>query len=122
MTRKSGARPVSSARPKSLSSPSTGAVPMSTDTIYLDHAATTPVDPRVIESMVPYLSERFGNPSSIYQLGQESRAALDRSRAALARILGCLPAELIFTGGATESDNLALSGVAWARRLADPSG
>jgi cysteine desulfurase len=76
----------------------------------------------VLAAMMPYFSEHFGNPSSIYQLGQDGRAALDRSRATIARILRCQPAEILFTGGATESDNLALSGVAWFRRLADPSG
>ncbi len=93
-----------------------------TDTIYLDHAATTPVDPAVMEAMLPYFTERFGNPSSIYQLGQESRVALDRSRAAIADVLGCRPSEIVFTSGATEADNLALSGVAWHRRLAVPAG
>ncbi len=87
------------------------------DTIYLDHAATTPVDPEVLAVMLPYFTERFGNPSSIYRLGQEGRAALDRARAAVARVLGCQPAEIVFTSGATESDNLALKGVAWHRRL-----
>lgn len=95
---------------------------MIADTIYLDHAATTPVDPRVYDAMAPYLRERFGNPSSIYQLGQESHAALGRARASIARVLHCQPAEIVFTGGATESDNLALAGGAWQRRLADPSG
>ncbi|MDF3040316.1 MAG: aminotransferase, class, partial [Thermomicrobiales bacterium] len=90
------------------------------DTIYLDHAATTPLDPEVLAAMLPYFSERYGNPSSIYQLGQESRAAIDEARAACARVLGCEPAEIIFTGGATESNNLALRGVAWQARLAFP--
>jgi cysteine desulfurase len=93
-------------------------------TIYLDHAATTPVDAEVLATMLPYYSERFGNPSSIYQLGQESRAALDRARGTVAQVLGCDPGEILFTSGATESDNLALRGVAWAaqlRRTADAS-
>lgn len=88
------------------------------DTIYLDHAATTPLDPAVLEAMAPYFTEYFGNPSSIYQLGQESRAAIDHARIAAANVLGCDPGEIIFTSGATESDNLALRGVAWAARLA----
>src|SRR5688572_11175317 len=88
------------------------------DTIYLDHAATTPLDPDVLTVMLPYFTERYGNPSSIYQLGQESRAAIDRARTACARVLACEPGEIIFTGGATESNNLALRGVAWAARLA----
>jgi cysteine desulfurase len=90
------------------------------DTIYLDHAATTPLDPDVLTAMLPYFTERYGNPSSIYQLGQESRAALDQARAACARVLSCEPGEIIFTSGATESDNLALRGVAWGTRLALP--
>jgi cysteine desulfurase len=95
---------------------------MTDDIIYLDHAATTPVDSRVVEAMLPYFAERFGNPSSIYQPGQDGRAAMDRARASVARVLGCQPAEILFTGGATESDNLALSGVAWQRRLGNPNG
>ena len=90
---------------------------MSSDVIYLDHAATTPVDPRVVDAMLPYLNSRFGNPSSIYQLGQESRAALDRARGTIAAVLGAQPAEIVFTSGATESNNLALSGVAWQHQL-----
>lgn len=95
---------------------------MTDETIYLDHAATTPVDRRVLEAMLPYFTERFGNPSSIYQIGQEGRAALDRARSSVARALGCQPGEILFTGGATESDNLALTGVAWQRRLTCPDG
>ena len=79
------------------------------DTIYLDHAATTPLDPDVLAAMLPYFTERYGNPSSIYRLGQESRAAIDQARASCARVLGCEPGEIIFTSGATESDNLALA-------------
>ena len=90
------------------------------DTIYLDHAATTPLDPEVLSAMLPYFTERFGNPSSIYQLGQESRAAIDQARGACVRVLGCEPGEIIFTSGATESDNLALRGVAWGARLTLP--
>jgi cysteine desulfurase len=90
------------------------------DTIYLDHAATTPLDPEVLAAMLPYFTDRYGNPSSIYQLGQESRAAIDQARSACARVLACEPGEIIFTGGATESNNLALRGVAWGARLALP--
>jgi cysteine desulfurase len=90
----------------------------SDDLIYLDHAATTPVDPAVLEAMLPYFSERYGNPSSMYGLGQASRAALDQARLRCARVLGCDPGEIVFTSGATESDNLALRGVAWAARIA----
>ena len=92
------------------------------DSIYLDHAATTPLDPDVFEAMLPYFRRRYGNPSSIYQLGQEARAALDDARRQAARVLGCQASEIVFTSGATESDNLALRGVAWARRLAHPVG
>lgn len=90
------------------------------DTIYLDHAATTPVHPAVLDAMLPYFTEHFGNPSSIYQLGQDGRATLDRARATVARTLGCQPSEILFTSGATESDNQALSGIAWHRRLQNP--
>ena len=92
------------------------------DTIYFDHAATTPTDPEVVAAMLPYFTERFGNPSSVYALGQEARAALDRARVAVAGILGCQPSELLFTSGATEADNLALAGVAWQARLAATDG
>lgn len=88
------------------------------ETIYLDHAATTPVDPAVLEAMLPYFSQRFGNPSSIYQLGQDARAGVDLARMRVARVLGCEPGEVLFTSGATESDNLAVRGVAWAARAA----
>lgn len=81
--------------------------------IYLDHAATTPVDARVLEAMLPYFSERFGNPSSIYAAGREARAALDQARARLARLLNCQAREIVFTSGGTESDNLAIKGVAF---------
>ncbi len=82
--------------------------------IYLDHAATTPVDPRVVEAMLPYFSQHYGNASSIYALGREAHKALDEAREKIAAILGCRPTELIFTGGGSESDNLAIKGVAQA--------
>lgn len=91
-------------------------------TIYLDHAATTPVDPGVVDVFLPYFSGAFGNPSSIYQVGQEARAGLDHARQTVASILNCRASEVIFTSGATESNNLALKGVAWAARLATPGG
>src|SRR6476620_11590433 len=96
--------------------------PSDSTTIYLDHAATTPVDSAVVHAMLPYLTKHFGNPSSIYQVGQDGRVGLDRARASLARVLACHPSEIVFTSGATESDNLALSGIAWQARLRDPSG
>jgi len=90
--------------------------------IYLDHAATTPVDPDVFRAMAPYFTAGFGNPSSIYQVGQAARSALDDARAKISRVLGCHPSEIVFTSGATESNNLALKGVAWAARLRSPDG
>jgi cysteine desulfurase len=89
---------------------------VSTD-IYLDHAATTPVAPEVFEAMQPYLTDRFGNPSSIYAAGREARAGLDRARGMLANVLNCQAREIVFTSGGTEADNLALKGVAWHHRL-----
>lgn len=91
--------------------------PSEPTTIYLDHAATTPVDPAVIASMLPFWATGWGNPSSLYTAGREARTALDSSRAAVARILGCAPNELVFTGGGTEGDNLALRGVIEAARV-----
>ena len=85
--------------------------------IYLDHAATTPVDSRVIEAMLPYFTQRYGNPSSIYAAGRDARAALDHARARIARLLNCQAREIVFTSGGTESDNLAIKGVAWWHRL-----
>ncbi len=84
--------------------------------IYLDHAATTPVDPRVVERMLPYFTERFGNPSSIYGLGRTSLAAIDDAHVTVARTLGCRPTEIVFTGGGSEADNLAIKGAAYAKR------
>ncbi len=84
--------------------------------IYLDHAATTAVDPRVVEAMLPYWTERYGNPSSIYRVGREAHHAMDQARQTVADILCCSPNEVIFTSCGTESDNLALRGVAFERR------
>lgn len=83
--------------------------------IYLDHAATTPVDPRVLEAMLPYFGERFGNPSSPHTEGQQARQALEQARATIAAVLNAAPDEIVFTSGGTESDNLALRGVALAQ-------
>lgn len=82
--------------------------------VYMDHAATTPVNPRVLEAMLPYFSEKYGNPSSIYATAQEARKAVDDARATVAEILGCRTGEVVFTGGGTESDNAALKGAAFA--------
>ena len=78
--------------------------------IYMDHAGTTPLDPKVLEAMMPYFSQRFGNPSSIHTLGQEARRALDESREQVAEVLGCRVSEVVFTSGGTESDNAAIKG------------
>lgn len=90
------------------------------EAVYLDHAATTPVDPAVVQVMMPFFSQAFGNPSSIYQSGQEGHAALDRARSQVANVLGCRSSEIIFTSGATESIGLALRGVAWAAKHRNP--
>jgi cysteine desulfurase len=87
---------------------------------YLDYAATTPVDPRVAAAMQPYLSERFGNAGSVHQFGQVARAAVDEARAALARLIGAEPSEIVFTSGATEANNTAILGAVWASRHATP--
>jgi len=84
--------------------------------IYLDHAATTPPDPRVLEAMWPIYSSTWGNPSSIYLEGQEAHHALDAARVTCAQLLGASPKEIIFTGGGTESDNAAIRGAAFAQR------
>ena len=77
--------------------------------IYFDNAATTSLDPQVLEAMMPYLTERFGNPSSIYSYGRESRLAIESSRKSVAKILNAHPAEIFFTSGGTESSNTAIS-------------
>lgn len=76
--------------------------------IYLDNAATTPIDPRVIEAMMPYLSDHFGNPSSSHSFGRKAKTAIETARRTIARHLNCTPAEICFTSGGTEADNLAL--------------
>jgi cysteine desulfurase len=80
--------------------------------IYLDHAATTPLDPEVLDAMLPFFGEVYGNPSSIYTPGRKARAALDDARDTVASVLGCESRELIFTSGGSEADNLAVRGVA----------
>lgn len=91
-------------------------MPLADGTIYLDHAATTPVRPEVLEAMLPYFSEDFGNPSSIYALGRRSHQALEEAHQMVAGVLNCRPTEVIFTGGGSEADNLAIKGVATAAR------
>jgi cysteine desulfurase len=82
--------------------------------IYMDHAATTPVHPQVVEAMLPFFSQRFGNPSSVYTLAQDARQAVEEARKTVADILGCSEREVIFTSGGTESDNAAIKGAAYA--------
>jgi len=82
--------------------------------IYMDHAATTPLRREALEAMLPYFSESFGNPSSLYTLAQESRKAVDDARESVSAVLGCRSSEVVFTSGGTESDNTALKGVAFA--------
>lgn len=84
--------------------------------VYLDHAATTPVDPAVIDAMMPYLMNNYGNPSSIYEIGRESKEAIDDAREKVADLIGARPEEIIFTSGGTESDNFAIKGIAYANR------
>lgn len=82
--------------------------------VYLDYAATAPTDPEVLAAMQPYFFEKFGNPASIHQFGQEAKKAMEDSRALLAEFLGAQPQEIIFTSGGTESNNFAIKGVAYA--------
>ncbi len=89
---------------------------MTSRRIYLDHAATTPVDPRVVEAMIPYFTEKYGNPSGVHALAQEAQRALEEARARIAAVLGCRPSEVVFTSGGSESDNAAIRGVARACR------
>ena len=84
--------------------------------IYLDHAATTPVRPEVVEAMLPYWTAAAGNPSSVYAWGRAARRAVDDAREATAALLGARPQEVLFTSGGTESDNAAIKGVAFAAR------
>ena len=82
--------------------------------IYLDHTATTPLDPRVLRAMEPYFSEVFGNASSVHAFGREAKQALERARGTIAGIIGAEPGEVFFTSGGTEADNLAIRGIASA--------
>src|SRR2546425_10174240 len=86
--------------------------------IYLDNAATTPIDPRVVGAMMPYLTDKWGNASSIHFFGQEARAAVDKARHQVAALINARPNEVIFTSGGTEANNLAIRGLVEARVLA----
>lgn len=85
-------------------------------TIYMDHSATTATDPAVVEAMLPWFSRQYGNPSSLYHLARESRAAIEEARGKVAKAIGAKPEEIYFTSGGTESDNWALKGTAFALR------
>ncbi len=85
-------------------------------TVYLDYASTTPVDPQVVASMLPFFSQKFGNPSSFHHKGMEAKNAVDDARSRIASLLGCSPHELFFTSGGTESINFALKGIAFAHK------
>jgi cysteine desulfurase len=88
--------------------------------VYLDHAATTPMLPEVLAAMTPYFTTEPGNPSSLHASGRRARRAVEEAREAIALALGARPSEVIFTAGGTESDNLAVKGLYWARQGADP--
>src|SRR5687767_1148531 len=83
---------------------------------YFDHNATTPVAPRVLEAMTPFFSDEYGNASSIHRFGQRGRAAAEKARGQLASLIHCQPNEIVFTGGGTESDNLAVLGAVRASK------
>lgn len=88
--------------------------------IYLDNSATTPVAPEVVEAMLPFLTSKFGNASSIHFFGQETKAAVDRARHQVAALINARPNEIVFTSGGTESNNLAIRGLIQAQRLTQP--
>ena len=85
--------------------------------VYLDHSATTPIDSRVVDAMMPYLTEKFGNASSIHQFGQEARAAVDKARRQIASLISARSNEIVFTSGGTEANNLAIRGVCEAAQV-----
>ncbi len=85
-------------------------------TVYLDHSATTPTDPRVVEAMLPYFSEVYGNSSSVHSFGRKAEQAIEDARESIARILNCQPSEIAFTSGGSEGANMAVRGAAWAGR------
>ncbi|MBO0845797.1 MAG: cysteine desulfurase [Nocardioides sp.] len=91
-----------------------------TRTVYLDHAATTPMHPEAIEAMTAHLAEA-GNPSSLHASGRTARRVVEESRESIAQALNCRPSEIVFTSGGTEADNLALKGLLWSRRDGDPA-
>jgi cysteine desulfurase len=92
---------------------------MTTSPVYLDHAATTPMLPAAIEALTAHLAE-VGNANSLHASGRNARRVVEEARETIARSLGCRPGDVVFTAGGTESDNLALKGIYWARRAEDP--
>lgn len=84
--------------------------------LYLDYSATTPTDPRVVEAMLPYFTQVYGNASSAHSAGRQAERAIEEARITIAHVLNCKPSEIIFTSGGSESDNLAVRGAAWAAR------
>ncbi|MGB1033225.1 MAG: aminotransferase class V-fold PLP-dependent enzyme, partial [Flavobacteriales bacterium] len=76
--------------------------------VYLDNAATTPIDPLVLEAMMPFFTDHFGNPSSTHSFGRKTKTAIEKSRRNIAEVLNCIPSEICFTSGGTEADNIAL--------------
>src|SRR5512135_2192357 len=86
--------------------------------IYMDYNATAPVRPEVLEAFLPFFRESFGNPSSIHRAGSRTRKAIEEARERSASFLGCKPVEVVFTSSGTEADNMAVKGVAAARRSA----
>ena len=95
---------------------------MKNSKVYLDYAATTPLDGDVLKKMMPYLKDKYGNPSSIYKIGREASEAIDNARSEVAKFLGCKETEIIFTGSASESDNLAIRGLIKNLRRAKRAG
>ena len=90
--------------------------------VYLDHSASTPVDPRVLDAMMPYFSEVYGNPSSSHRFGRKAEQAIEDARSCVADILNCTHSEIVFTSGGSESDNFAIRGAAWmAKKYNKPS-
>ena len=84
--------------------------------VYLDNSATTKVDKKVLEAMYPFFSEKYGNPNSLHEWGRDAREAVDKARSQVAELIGAQPKDIIFTGGGSEADNLAIKGATWARK------
>ena len=85
--------------------------------VYLDYNASSPLRAEAFEAMKPWLTEKFGNPNSLHRIGQQAKVAIERARATCASVLGCTPEEIVFTSGATESNNIGLRGLVWADRI-----